>query len=347
MLASLMLSACGGDDDKLQVGSLRLIGHEVLPRRTEFQGTVSGIDYDASNRRYVLISDDRTTTESANPPRLYFATLNFDAAGFSGVQFESTVKLLQPDCSVYPKVPDARVADPESVRVDPGNGNLVWASEGDRALTAVPPRVIDPFVREIAVDGRHVREYILPAMFKMSSSDIGPRGNLVFEGLSFTPNGRQLAVLMEGPLFQDGPAPTLAAGANGRIGLFDRASAAATAQYVYPIERVQATPVPDNVRTAPGQRQPEPGGRRRRQLPDGRLGDRPQPDPDVRGPAIALPMAAYPWFATLAGRWRCFHTPSARPISSIDRDVGSGTEAGGLPKPGDAFQKSFPESPIS
>ena len=256
VVAASMLGACGGDDDEIQVGSLRLIGQQVLPRRTDFQGTVvgglSGIDYDAANRRYVLVSDDRTTTDSPNAPRLYIANLNFDASAFSSVQLLSTVKLLQPDGSVYPKVPDLRVADPESVRIDPANGNLVWVSEGDRALTAVPPRVIDPFVREIAADGRHVREYSLPAMFKMSTSDSGPRGNLVFEGLSFTPTGRELAVLMEGPLFQDGPAATVAAGANGRITLFDRASGTATAQYAYPIERVQATPVPDTAFTVSG-----------------------------------------------------------------------------------------------
>ena len=77
LLASAALSACGGGDSTSpaadnSVGSLRLIGQQVLPRRSEFGGTVvgglSGIDYDATNNRYVLVSDDRTTTDSANAP---------------------------------------------------------------------------------------------------------------------------------------------------------------------------------------------------------------------------------------------------------------------------------------
>lgn len=71
-----VLSACGGSDDDnsfnasnatRSVGSLRLIGQQVLPRRLDYASTVvgglSGIDYDAVNKRYVLVSDDRTTTD--------------------------------------------------------------------------------------------------------------------------------------------------------------------------------------------------------------------------------------------------------------------------------------------
>ncbi len=250
------LSACGGNDDDnpvsdnpaRSVGSLRLIGQQVLPRRLDYAGTVvgglSGIDYDAANRRYVLVSDDRTTTDSANPPRMYFANLTFDAATFSGVQFTSTFALKQPDGSNYPKVPDARVADPESVRFDPVTGNLVWVSEGDRTLTATPPRVINPFVREVRTDGTHVREYALPSAFAMSAQDTGPRGNLVFEGITFTPDRSKAVVITEGPLFQDGPLPTTTTGAVSRITVFDRSGGNATAQYAYPIDRVQAEPVP-------------------------------------------------------------------------------------------------------
>lgn len=256
--AAAWLSACGGDsgDGDVQVASLRLIGQQVLPRRMVFQNTVvgglSGIDYDATSQRYVLISDDRTPTDSANAPRLYTATLTFDLASFSGVQFQSTTALLQPDGTVYPKVPDARVADPESVRFDPVTGHLVWASEGDRTLTSTPTRVIDPFVREVTAAGRHVREYTLPAMFRMSADTTGPRGNLAFEGLSFTPDGQTLAVIMEGALQQDGATPTTSAGSTARITLFDRSTGTARAQYVYPVDKVQAAPVPEGSFTVNG-----------------------------------------------------------------------------------------------
>ena len=181
--AALAVAACGGgtvsSPPERSVSSLRLIGQQILPRRVAFGGTVvgglSGIDYDAATQRYVLISDDRTTTDSPNAPRMYFADLAFDAASFTGVTLTSTFAMRQPDGNVYPKVPDLLAADPESVRFDPVSGNLLWVSEGQRtvvAATATTPAstiLIDPFVREITPLGTHVRQYAAPAMFKMSA----------------------------------------------------------------------------------------------------------------------------------------------------------------------------------
>lgn len=252
MLATLALSTTGcansDPDDDMAVSSLRLIGQQVLPRRADFQGTVvgglSGIDYDARTDTYVLISDDRTTGDSGSSPRMYAAKLSFDANSFSAATITGVITLKQPDGSVYPKVPDLLAPDPESMRIDPVNGNYVWSSEGDRSVTTNPARLIDPFIREVTPQGAHVRAYTLPGMFSMSASDTGPRTNLVFEGLTFTPDGSQLFALMEGPLLQDGPLPTLQGGASSRLTRFDRSSGQANAQYVYPIERVQATPSP-------------------------------------------------------------------------------------------------------
>lgn len=253
--ALLALAACGGSDDgnsdgDRSVTSLRLIGQQVLPRRGEFQGTVvgglSGIDYDAANRRFVLISDDRLNSDSTTPPRIYTANLVYDAAGFTGVQIQSVVALKQPNGAVYPKVPDAAVADPESVRVDPTTGNFLWVSEGDRTLAsdANPARIIDPFIREIRADGTHVREYTVPNMFRMSATETGPRGNLVFEGLAVTPSNKRVAVITEGPLYQDGPTPTTTSGAVTRVTVYDRSTGTAEAQYAYQIDRVQVASVP-------------------------------------------------------------------------------------------------------
>ena len=249
---SLGLAGCGASDTpnmpERSVGSVKLIGQQILPRRMEFQGTVvgglSGVDYDAATNRYVFMSDDRTTTDSSNAPRFYTASLNFSETSFSGVQFLSTVSMKQPDGSVYPKVPEIKVADPESVRIDPVSGNLVWTSEGDRTVSATGSRIIDPFIREMRPDGTHVREYTLPSMFKMASTDAGPRGNLAFEGLSFTPDKTRAVVIAEGPLYSDGPTPTTSAGAVSRITVFDRGTGAAMAQYAYPVDKVQAVPDP-------------------------------------------------------------------------------------------------------
>lgn len=254
LMAAASLTACGGGDGVAPVGtsdvtvsSLRLIGQQILPRRLDYAGTVvgglSGVDYDARSDSYVFISDDRTTTDSAGAPRLYTAKLAFDANGFTGVSFTGVVTMKQPDGAVYPKVPDAKVADPESVRIDPVTGNWVWVSEGDRTLTS-PARVINPFIREITPQGAHVREYSLPPMFQMSAQETGPRGNLTFEGLSFSRDGGSAWVIMEGALIQDGPVPTPTSGSASRLTRFDRSSGVANAQFVYPIEKVQVSPSP-------------------------------------------------------------------------------------------------------
>ena len=266
-----ILSGCGGGDDttgpvvadpvatERSVASLRLIGQQVLPRGMEFGGTVvgglSGIDYDAATNRYVLVSDDRTTSDSANAPRMYFANFTFDANTFSSVALTSTFTMKQPNGSVYPKVPDVLAADPEAVRFDPVSGNLLWVSEGQRTVSVTAPAtnvLIQPFVREITLTGTHVREYQLPANFQITANDTGPRGNAVFEGLTLTPDRRKTVVIAEGALIQDGAAPTVTTGATSRITVFDRATGVASAQYAYPIERVQATPVPADQFTVNG-----------------------------------------------------------------------------------------------
>jgi hypothetical protein len=41
----------------------------------------------------------------------------------------------------------------------------------------------------------------LPAIFAMSSADVGPRGNLTLERLTLLPDGKSSVAIMEGPLF--------------------------------------------------------------------------------------------------------------------------------------------------
>jgi hypothetical protein len=112
--------------------------------------------------------------------------------------------------------------------------------------------VIDPFIREIQPDGTAVRSFVLPAMFTMEATEKGPRGNAVFEGLAFTPGGGRVAVITEGALFQDGPAATVGAGTVSRLTMFDAVTGEAVAQYAYPVERVQAEPVPAGAFTVNG-----------------------------------------------------------------------------------------------
>lgn len=254
------LTACGGGGDNtnpaaplpanITISSLRLIDNEILPRRGTFQDTVlggfSGIDYDRASRRYTLITDDRLTTDSPNPPRMYTLAMDFTTTAVTRLEFLSVFAMKQPNGQNYPKVPDLATADPEGVRIDPTSGNLLWVSEGERTLASgsTAERIIQPFVREIRPDGTHVRQYSLPSQFTMSSGGTGPRNNAVFEGIAITPSNSTVAVIMEGALQQDALPPTTTTGSFSRIALFDRATGQPKAQYVYPIDRVQAEPSP-------------------------------------------------------------------------------------------------------
>ncbi len=198
---------------------LRLLGRQVLPHRMPFDGTIvgglSGIDRDPRDDRYVLISDDRSRL---SPTRFYTARLAIDASGFHDARLETVVALRRPDGSLYP--PDA--ADAEAIRFDPATRTLWWTSEGLRQPARGPSGLIDPFVRRSALDGAYLGEVPLDPMFHITTADRGPRDNLVFEGLTLSADAASLWVAMEAPLLQDGPMPTMRAGAWSRLSRHDR-----------------------------------------------------------------------------------------------------------------------------
>jgi hypothetical protein len=160
------------------------------------------------------------------------------------VELTGVTVLRQPDGSTYPSKEDYKllggvVPDLETIRVDPRDGSIWYASEGDAALG------LSPFVRHAARDGSYLAELPLPAMFNVSADHSnGPRDNLSFEGMSFTPDGRTLWVSMEGPLYQDGSAPDPQHGAINRITRFARDGKVA-GQYAYPLAQIPATPGKD------------------------------------------------------------------------------------------------------
>lgn len=246
----LLLSACASlSTDKagtaVTVSQLRFIGEQRIPLKQPFAGTsiggLSGIDYDAKRGDWVMISDDRS---DINPARYYRARLDYDDKAFRAVTLTAAVTLLQPDGSAYPsKEAFARdhagvVSDLESLRVDPRDGSIWYASEGDVALG------LKPFVRRATADGRYQGELPLPPLFEVDQAHrFGPRNNESFEGISFTPDGNTLWVSLEGPLYQDGPLPKPDAGALNRITRFSR-DGAVLGQYVYPLSAIPATPGP-------------------------------------------------------------------------------------------------------
>ena len=224
------------------VTQLRFIGEQRLPWHQQYQGTLvgglSGIDYDAANDEWVMISDDRS---QHNPARYYRARLAYDQHAFKPVQLTGVTTLLQPDGSSYPSKEAYQpgvgmVPDLESMRVDPRDASIWYSSEGDVRLG------LDPFVRHATRDGRHLSTLPLPPMFTVSTSHkSGPRNNQAFEGVSFSPDGDTLWVSLEGPMYQDGPEPDPTHGAMNRITHFTR-DGKVLGQYVYPLGAIPAAP---------------------------------------------------------------------------------------------------------
>jgi len=224
------------------IGSLRLIGVRSIPPRTMFHDTVigglSGLDYEAASDTWIAESDDKS---EFGPARCYTLRLDYDETKFNSAVITGVTFFRQRDGTAYPDLAQAatrggEIPDFEAVRFDPRDGSVWYASEGDRPLG------MSPFVRHAARDGTLLAELPLPAMFKVHPhEEAGPRHNLSFEGLAFSPDGGTLWLAMEAPLYQDGPRPTLGAGAVARLTHFDRAGKI-LGQFAYPVEPIPAPP---------------------------------------------------------------------------------------------------------
>lgn len=224
--------------------ALRFLGSATLARQPEGIlrdfGGISGIDRDAATGVWYLVSDDRSARA---PARFYTAAIDLDASGIHLIRVIGVVPLKQADGSVFPGLQQGgEVPDPEALRIDPVDGDLVWSSEGDRKLG------LSPFVRRAARDGSFIAALPLPHNLRSHPAvELGVRDNLAIEGLAFTPEASSLWVAMEAPLYEDGPVPTLQQGGFARFTRLDR-QGRVLGQYAYPVD-----PIP----------QPASGGRGR------------------------------------------------------------------------------------
>lgn len=204
-------------------------------------GELSGIDYDRRTGDWYLISDDTNLA----PARFFTAKLDLDADGLHGVDLTDGTSILRTDGSEFPPLDsdDAELADPESIRVDPLTGLLWWSSEGKRDVPddGSPAGLVDPWVRQMLPNGRHVSQTGQPSMFQMSAKEHGPRTNGVFEGLALSTDGRSVVTSLEAPLYQDGPIATVDNGSVNRLTWYDKLTGKPERQYAYEVEPV---PVP-------------------------------------------------------------------------------------------------------
>jgi hypothetical protein len=239
---SIVLAFPAAAQSTAEIGGLRFIGAVTVPNDQTIDGTLvgglSGIDYDPAADLWYLISDDKS---DKNPARFYTAKLAFDQARFASVEVEHAVTLLQAEGQPYPNAKTGGdVPDPESIRRDPETGNLWWVTEGDRKFG------LSPFLRVAASDGKQVSAIPLPDIFAMNKDqETGPRHNLGFEGLSFSPDGKSVWLAMESALYQDGPIATPSAGATARLTRLDR-DGKVLAQFAYPLDPIQAVPTGKN-----------------------------------------------------------------------------------------------------
>lgn len=210
--------------------AFRLIDVHSIPAGTRVDGDlfggISGVDYDARTREWLLLSDDRS---QHGPPRFFRAQLQFDSHRLTNVTLRGVQHLKHAATSSAGHSNDW--IDPESIRIDPRRDELLIASEGDAQ------RRTGPWVRRADRTGRWLGEIPLPPTLDALTAfgKRGPRPNRAIEGLAFAPNHRALWIALEAPLLQDGEPPSMDHGADVRFTRLAWPTGAIT-QYVYPAE---------------------------------------------------------------------------------------------------------------
>lgn len=227
------------------ISRLDFIGQYVIPYGLQYNNTtvggLSGIDYDEKNKQYYMICDDRSSA------RFYTARIFFTQKGIDSVAFVNVKSLLQQSGAVYPdnKQDPYHAPDPEAMRYDPVNKQLVWSSEGERIVTGKDSLLQNPSITFIMPGGGYKDSFPLPANLVMHAVEKGPRKNGVLEGMSFADNYKTLFVNAEEPLYEDGPRAEVTDNETYiRIYKFDVATKVNIAQYAYRLSPVAfpATP---------------------------------------------------------------------------------------------------------
>lgn len=231
-------------------GKLKWIGVYDIPHNLNYKGTtvggLSGIDYDSKKKEYHLICDDRS---AINPARYYTARIFFDEKKIDTVYFTNVTALLQKNGTPYPdtKKDPAHTPDPESLRYNPLNGQMIWTSEGERIVKEKETVLENPAITVMAASGKYIDTFPLPSNLHMRSAEKGPRQNGVLEGMTFANHYRNLYVNVEEPLYEDGPRAGLTDNnAFIRIYKYDVTTKQNTAQYAYKLDPVAYPAITEN-----------------------------------------------------------------------------------------------------
>jgi hypothetical protein len=255
-LVSLLFVSCDPSKKSLlspkpdSTSILHFLGELDIPYNLQYNnstvGGLSGIDYDAANKLYYFICDDRS---AINPARFYTASIAFTQKGIDSIHFTSVQYLLQPNGTVYPnnKQDPFHTPDPEGIRYNAANNQLVWSSEGERIVNDNDTVLENPTVISVSTDGKYIDSFILPPNIYVQSIEKGSRQNGVLEGLTFADNYASLFVNVEEPLYEDGPRADITDNNTYiRILKFDVATKKNTAQYAYKLGPVAYPATPAN-----------------------------------------------------------------------------------------------------
>ncbi|MEL0635450.1 esterase-like activity of phytase family protein [Marinomonas sp. TI.3.20] len=237
-------ASAAAKEEHYPISKLDYIGEYIIPNDATVDGVtvggLSGIDYDAKNKQWLMISDDRS---DKGPDRAYLGKMTITANNVGAMTLTKMIPLLQPNGSLYPSkvayLSDHKgvVPDFESIRFNPDTKGIRYTSEGDRSLG------FSPFIRDADMDGHYLDELPVPAAFKFDPKNKarGFYDNLAFEGSSYTPDKKAYFVAMEAPLIQDGPVPSLNKGAFSRVLRYGKNNTV-LGEYVYPVDSLPAAP---------------------------------------------------------------------------------------------------------
>ncbi len=222
----------------------------IIPNSTKFQNTtvggLSSIDYDSLHNQYYIVCDDRG---GHNPSRFYTASFTVKNKKIEDFQISGVDTFRYTDGRIYPTAkadPDSAL-DPEELRYNPLENQIVWSSEGERNIGGQRNYLHHPSINISDTNGYLQYQLPIPPQFTMSASETGPRRNGVFEGLAFANNYKTLFVSTEVPLYQDGEKAGLKKKSYWcRIIQYDLQRKEAIAQYAYPLDAVAQKPSPES-----------------------------------------------------------------------------------------------------
>jgi hypothetical protein len=232
------------------IQSINFLSEYTVPYNFQFENTtvggLSGIDYDAENKVYYMICDDRS---EINPARFYTARIEIRDNKIDTVIFTSKTFLKDKVGKFYPnsKENPSNVPDPEALRINKKTKHFVWSNEGERIVTDEKVILSNPSITIANKNGQFIDTFQLPANFRMQATENGPRRNGVFEGLTFSGDFKNLFISTEEPLYEDGHK----AGLQDSFGIirilkYDVATKKPIGQYAYIIDPVAYPPIVKN-----------------------------------------------------------------------------------------------------